>query len=364
MPFALIPNAASQRETGKDLLQAARTEFLGRLENPELWKPLGLSGSGKRSFQNRLRQAIKAPLDIERGDSVAGVHQLSPSAQQQILSWIKKATTDLPKSIKALGIELETLHRELDRVESHLRKVPPDEILRPLLGELYPLHQRLGEASKQVLLAEEEIKKNELTLADLKRKHVAMCEKLQEAAGQASKVRLVHNQTVLEEYKAELLKRKIAQIEETVSDCFNALCRKKDTLRRVSVTVPKTFSVTLYDKRDQALPKEQLSAGEKQIYAVSMLWALGKTSGRPLPIIIDTPLARLDSDHRRLLIQNYFPEASHQVMILSTDTEVDQSYFNDLKRDIAHAYKLEFDPEESCTKVSSGYFWRASDEAH
>jgi DNA sulfur modification protein DndD len=157
LPFALIPtlclqlkeqivleNAASQRETGKDLLQAARTEFLDRLENPELWKPLALSGSGKRSFQNRLRQAIKAPLDIEQGDCVPGVHQLSPSAQQQILSWIEKATNDLPKSVKALGIELETLHRELDKVESHLRKVPPDEILKPLLGELSPASSTIG----------------------------------------------------------------------------------------------------------------------------------------------------------------------------------------------------------------------------
>jgi DNA sulfur modification protein DndD len=167
---------------------------------------------------------------------------------------------------------------------------------------------------------------------------------------------------VLEEYKVELLKRKIAQIEETVSNCFNSLCRKKDTVRKVKINA-KNFSVSLFDKTDQAIPKEQLSAGEKQIYAISMLWALAKTSGRPLPVIIDTPLARLDSDHRRLLINNYFPEASHQTMILSTDTEVDQSYFSELKRGIAHAYRLEFDPQESCTKVFPGYFWRAADEA-
>ena len=67
-----------------------------------------------------------------------------------------------------------------------------------------------------------------------------------------------------------------------------------------------------------------------------MLWALGRTSGRPLPVIIDTPLARLDSDHRRLLVENYFPQASHQVILLSTDTEVDQLYF-DLLNPPSHA---------------------------
>ena len=266
--------------------------------------------------------------------------------------------------MKATGVELESLHRELDRVETQLRKVPPDDILKPLLAEMYSLHQGLADTSKQLLQADEEIKNNELRIADARRKHMAISNQLQEAAGQASKIRLVRNvQTALDEYKGELLKRKITQIEEIFSECFTTLHRKKDALRRVRIN-PNNFSVTLYDKREQALPKEQLSAGEKQIYAVSMLWALGKTSGRPLPVIIDTPLARLDSDHRRLLIHNYFPAASHQTLILSTDTEVDQTYMNGLKRDIAHSYRLDFDPYEQCTKISPGYFWSAADEPH
>ena len=64
------------------------------------------------------------------------------------------------------------------------------------------------------------------------------------------------------------------------------------------------------------LHKDELSAGEKQIYAIAILEALAKTSGRHLPIIIDTPLGRLDSEHCTKLINNYFPYASHQVIIL------------------------------------------------
>jgi DNA sulfur modification protein DndD len=95
-----------------------------------------------------------------------------------------------------------------------------------------------------------------------------------------------------------------------------------------------------------------------------MLWALGKTSGRPLPIVIDTPLARLDSDHRRLLVEHYFPSASHQVIMLSTDTEVDQVYFNALSPAIARAYHLDYDQAESNTVISQGYFWGERDEAY
>ncbi|MCK5869492.1 MAG: hypothetical protein KAG45_02400 [Methyloprofundus sp.] len=74
------------------------------------------------------------------------------------------------------------------------------------------------------------------------------------------------------------------------------------------------------------IPKESLSAGERQIYAIAMLDALAKTSSRKLPMIIDTPLGRLDSKHRKKLVENYFPSASHQVIILSTDTEIGKTY--------------------------------------
>jgi len=79
--------------------------------------------------------------------------------------------------------------------------------------------------------------------------------------------------------------------------------------------------------------------------------------GSPFPIVIDTPLGRLDSDHRANLVQNYFPYISHQVILFSTDTEVDQEYFEALKPHISHAYHLEYDPDKGATLVSEGYFW-------
>ena len=50
-----------------------------------------------------------------------------------------------------------------------------------------------------------------------------------------------------------------------------------------------------------------------------------------LPIIIDTPLSRLDSAHRDNIVNNYFPNAGEQVIILSTDTEIDKDYYRKLE---------------------------------
>ena len=131
-------------------------------------------------------------------------------------------------------------------------------------------------------------------------------------------------------------------------------------MKRIEID-PQTFAVTLYDRQDRLIPKAELSAGEKQIYAISMLWGLAKTSGRPLPMIIDTPLGRLDSDHRRHLIEDYFPYASHQVVVLSTDTELDKQNFEMLSPYVSHAYHLVYDQIEGSTKAGERYFWKMKD---
>ena len=73
-------------------------------------------------------------------------------------------------------------------------------------------------------------------------------------------------------------------------------------------------------------------------------------------MIIDTPLARLDSEHRAALVERYFPEASHQVIVLSTDTEVDDALLGRLSPAISHMYRLDYDPKTRSTTARSGYF--------
>jgi len=73
-------------------------------------------------------------------------------------------------------------------------------------------------------------------------------------------------------------------------------------------------------------------------------------------MIIDTPMARLDKDHRMLLGEQYFPNASHQVIILSTDSEVDTQFLPMLAGSIARMYELRFDARSQSTRIEEGYF--------
>lgn len=164
-------------------------------------------------------------------------------------------------------------------------------------------------------------------------------------------------------FKEEAAKAKCLLLEQHLTKAFARLSRKEDVIREAKID-PITFKVTLFNRSGVATQKDRLSAGEKQIFAIAMLEALGKTSGRNLPVIIDTPLGRLDSAHRANLLEAYFPQASHQVIVLSTDTEVDQRFYQGLRPHISHAYHLVFDENEGCTQGSSGYFWSTQELAH
>lgn len=75
-----------------------------------------------------------------------------------------------------------------------------------------------------------------------------------------------------------------------------------------------------------------------------------------MPTIIDTPLGRLDSSHRRHLVDRYFPLASHQVILLSTDEEIVGGYHKALAPFVAHHYRLAHDEAFGQTRIEPGYF--------
>lgn len=165
-------------------------------------------------------------------------------------------------------------------------------------------------------------------------------------------------QQTLKIFRERLTLRKLNKLEEEVKNCFLYLLHKSDLVHRIAID-SKTFGLSLYDYHGKPVPKHRLSAGEKQLLAIAFLWGLAKVSGRRLPIAIDTPLGRLDSSHRNNLVERYFPSASHQVILLSTDTEIAKKEYQNLKETeaIAREYLLQYNSNKRETTIKPGYFW-------
>ena len=107
---------------------------------------------------------------------------------------------------------------------------------------------------------------------------------------------------IIREYKYRLQKRKTALLAETMTNCYKKLANKKNLVDKIEMD-SETLDLIYLNKQNEEVAKKRLSAGEKQLMVISLLWALAICSKKKLPVIIDTPLSRLDSSHRRALIR-------------------------------------------------------------
>jgi DNA sulfur modification protein DndD len=85
-----------------------------------------------------------------------------------------------------------------------------------------------------------------------------------------------------------------------------------------------------------------LSAGEKQIFTQALISAVSSVSGRGFPMVVDTPLGRLDIEHRKGVL-NHLVQREHQVILLSTNTEVVGEYLREIAPHVQKKYLVHFE---------------------
>jgi DNA sulfur modification protein DndD len=286
------------------------------------------------------------------------MHGLSEQAQARVMDYVLvQGPTTARRLLRNLS-ELATVELELRQARRDSEKAPEKSSLLDIFEELKAHNEELGMRKESSRRLSEQLQGVSNGVAALQRDKEKIEQRLATTKDVLQKVETIKKiDTALASYMSRLTKAKIVQLQSEVTECYNRLARKADFIKRVEID-PQTFSVSVIDKFGRSIPKEDLSSGEKQIFAISMLWGLARTSGRPLPVVIDTPLGRLDSDHRMNLVCNYFPHAGHQVILLSTDTEVDVGLFEKLRPGVSHCYHLKYDHEEASTSVETAYFWR------
>ncbi len=146
----------------------------------------------------------------------------------------------------------------------------------------------------------------------------------------------------LDIFRDRLLASKAQWLSDMITAEFKQLLRKRNLIARVLVE-PQTYAVSIEDVNGHSLPMERLSAGERQILAIAVLSALIRERKGRFPVVVDTPLARLDRKHREALVHNFFAKISHQVMVLSTDEEVEGTVYSALEPHMNREYSLAFD---------------------
>lgn len=280
------------------------------------------------------------------------VHDISNNDYNYLINLTSKDKSQVVNLIN----KIEKLQQELNKLEFDIRNAPEAvnieeenqriDLLVEKSGEINTkfkaLNRRLNNASEEranLLNNLSRMSSQDENLEELQRRYIQVESTIK----------------VMEQYVSELTKMKATYIKEEFSKMLRQLFRKQDEFGKIEFDI-NTYTVRLYNDRMQEISIQDRSAGEMQMIASALIWALTKASDLSLPMVIDTPLGRLDSYHRNHLINHYYKELSEQVIILSTDTEITQEYITLMEKNSYKQYMLDYDENKKYTVIRDGYF--------
>ncbi len=287
---------------------------------------------------------------------------LSQKDMISIIETIDKVNVNVKEELFSLAQSYNLDTDSLKKIELGLKSAPDDDEIGPIMSELQSQNRELGifeSEMKQNLKSESEEK---IYLKSINSEIRELLTKKHQEEKDITNVNLAYKvQDVLVDYSKLLRKKKLKLLENYILDGLKILLHKKDFIEKVSIN-EENFEVKLFKGNNDEITKNMLSKGELQMYATAVLWGLAKTSGRPLPFMIDTPLARLDDEHRNSLVENFYPFASHQVIVLSTNSEINRDYYPKLEPFIKNSFVIKFDSDKGASIKHDGYFFNKKGE--
>lgn len=317
------------------------------------------------NFDDRTLRIITDIVKQEIGkftSTVEGAEHINMSHTTMLLfdKLIVTIFHSLDQKIESLISHVDAQENELMSLDAHLGE--SDE--KTMAMKLY---ETLKEYERQKALADDQYQKQQSLIESLERQKEALhAKRLQLIKTIAEKENTnddnsrivkysVMSIEVLNEFKVRLQREKIDKLSATATECFQTLVEKDSLVSKIHIDTD-SLDVTILDPDGHELLKNQLSAGEQQMFAISIVWALARTSGYKAPVVIDTPMARLDSSHRANFVTSYLPSASSQVMVLSTDEEIYGRYLDMIRENVVAYFTLHYQEEDQCTSIVNGYF--------
>lgn len=243
--------------------------------------------------------------------------------------------------LKSISQIKHTLSNIQDRLED-LSNLPIEEQeeYRRRKAENDQRHQRIGAIDVELRQAEKQ-RTSQRDALELKEKEICSQEKRVTLSAQAEHRLKLAQETkdLFNAYKNELKRRKRGAVEDAVNRRFNELMTSHSLIKRIRVD--DHFGIHYLDQNDKPIAMGSLSAGMKQLAATALLWALKEVSGKEVPLIVDTPLARIDRQHQDNLLRRYYPQVAEQVIVLPTDSEIDREKYVLIESHIYREYRLE-----------------------
>lgn len=317
---------------------------------------VALSDEQTLFYRKLFQRVAKEVLGLGSANKREPLHDLSAGQRESILRRLVEGA-QRATLLRDVIDRRERLVNELRDVDTKIMSTSDDPRVTEIIDKNRAISEQIGKLEGERTTLVGSIQRLEADLA-IRRRQIADRQEQRKATTEAMKViKLARKaQAVLDAFIHELAPEKLAVLKDHFDYMYGLLRKPEDPVCSVDID-PNTWQVVLRDSLGRPLERRVFSAGMREMYALALLWALARASGRELPIVIDTPVARLDTTNRRALFERYLPHAGHQVIVLSTDTEVDVEWAKRLSPHVARQYYLDYDSATNSTVIRPGYFF-------
>ena len=388
IPFVIFK--AQLKEVKQQISDEKQTEkyehFLEVLQSEEIKNQMAqtCSSTTANELSNSLSQYIERYsltnqekiLDLSFEQTINVMSQIEELMEFDN-SKVKKAKQLIKKSIqKSAQLREELEHSNIDSVEQYMRRkselleeqnqlLRDELILKQNVEEQNKLLQeRTGELNKIKAQLKDELKKE--SIQDISVKAIVMLDELQDVLYRKQiekveqnfcriinklmrKTQFIDDIKIDNDFNIKIYRNEVYCIDEITKmkqeNTKDQLVHLFGTRAWAIIKDLESSNVNTLFNEDIILPVEldqnTLSNGEKQVFIMALYQSLIELSKQEVPFVIDTPFARIDTEHRENISEHFFSKLNGQIFILSTNEEINEKHVQILNEKINRTFVLE-----------------------
>ena len=298
-----------------------------------------------------LQDALQKCLGVEPGEeSLSGV-----SDGLNLLAELVQVGSE---KVRSHPEQLKDMRLALDRVSHEISSLPTADNIDI---DVKRLHEEMGALRTSQARYEETLRtlsrdKDRLDMEseELRKDITRLSEDNQKYRSLSDTIDLCRQiRDILEVFVSDYRSTRIGQLQSIVNRKFQELTNAPGLVSSIEID-PEQVELKLVGQESE-LGAEEQSAGQKEILAFALIASVVELSNRQVPAVIDTPLARLDIEHRKNVLRRFFPYLGPQVIILATDSEVGREEVELLSPILASRHHLYMDQNTGHTVIRDGY---------
>jgi DNA sulfur modification protein DndD len=289
----------------------------------------------------------KLAAELPEGSAAGPFASIGLARAERLKAMLSNWTVAGPDTLSAQAAELDALRRyqrEYAEISEALIQIEVGsqsnlELYRATVDEIRSIEERIADGNQrkggQAARLAEALARIEEYETELKGLRAS-----QEKAGREREdVRFLSRVTrSLNELREELRVRTRTKLEERINHRFRELVVEHGLIDRI--VIDEQYTLSFLDAQGRHVGRSSLSAGLKQLAATALLWAMKDVSRIEMPLVIDTPLGRIDRENQDNMLINYYPEVASQVIILPTNSEIDAERFKLIENHVGPQFTI------------------------